>query len=513
MTSLSKKLLLILIPVIILLIGCMGLLLFLPDGSSNVYVEQIKIARRLAENGDYQNAIVYYKNAIAKDDTQEDPYIELAKIYFQINMNDEGIRILREGIAKTNSTVMVQTLEYYEIQIKGLPDKLENQAKVEAVDFNSNYVNIFAAYNYEKYSADCTVKKETTVSDTYTVIYEQYDAIFEYTNSADNTVLDTSTGKPYSYARPTSIKLNNLGQFIAGVEDGISLDKFKECGASNVSVQSFDKALNTYLLTFEYNGMNITLGCDKDGTVKGIDSYNKIVPKSGQKTTEKVESTGKIIDVTTGKSVDNVTIKFHAGKDNKNGEVAATETANSGTYSVELEPGDYTVEITADGYNTEYFDLYVSDTDNDKEQVFSISPVLASNEIRFVLEWGAMPYDLDSYLDGRCTSGGNTDVSVSYVNRTAKQGSEIIADLDIDDVDGFGPETITLYNTNGTYEYKVHRFSSVGDLASSGATVKIYTSNSANPIVITVPDDVDDEWWTVCTVENGEIKNINGRQS
>ena len=70
MTSLSKKLLLILIPVIILLIGCMGLLLFLPDGSSNVYVEQIKIARQLAENGDYQNAIVYYKNAIANDDTQ-----------------------------------------------------------------------------------------------------------------------------------------------------------------------------------------------------------------------------------------------------------------------------------------------------------------------------------------------------------------------------------------------------------------------------------------------------------
>ena len=88
-------------------------------------------------------------------------------------------------------------------------------------------------------------------------------------------------------------------------------------------------------------------------------------------------------------------------------------------------------------------------------------------------------------------------------------GDKKIAELDLDDRSGYGPETTTLYDTNGTYEFKVHRYSSDGNLSISGATVKIYTSSSS-PVVVKVPNDVDDEWWTVCKVVNGEIKDING---
>ena len=42
----------------------------------------------------------------------------------------------------------------------------------------------------------------------------------------------------------------------------------------------------------------------------------------------------------------------------------------------------------------------------------------------------------------------------------------------------------------------------------SGAVVKVY-SGSSEPITISVPSDCD-EWWDVFTIENGEIKNING---
>ena len=97
------------------------------------------------------------------------------------------------------------------------------------------------------------------------------------------------------------------------------------------------------------------------------------------------------------------------------------------------------------------------------------------------------------------------------MNKSVSAGGKVIADLDIDDQDGYGPETITLHNTNGKYEYKIHRYTPFGRLADSGATVKIYTSDST-PITLTVPDNVDDEWWTVCTVENGEVKDLNGKE-
>ena len=503
---------LLLIPVIVILIGCMGLLVCLPDsGDNTVYVEQIKTARALAENGDYQNAIVYYKNAISKDSTQEDPYLELAKIYFQLNMQKDLFSILREGYEKTHSEEIYNTLAHYEAIYNNGTADTEKTNKSGLVKFNSTYANDFATFNYEKYSTDCTVKNDQTSADKYTVIYEQYDAVFEYMNSSDNTVINPSTGKPYNYARPTSIKLNNLDQFIIGISDGVTSEEMKSCGASDLDILSYNKSLKTYLVTFEYNGLKVTLGCDENGTVKGEDAYNEIIPKPGQQINEKTNVSGKIISVTTGDNVSNVTVIFHAGKNNKNGSVVETVTSANGDYSVELESGDYTVEVTAEGYNSEFFDLYVSDSADAGEQNFSISPKLASNEIRFVLEWGEIPVDLDSHLDGVCKTERDRNVSINYRNKSAVFGDKKVAELDVDDVSSFGPETITLYNTNGTYEYKVHRFSNDGDLASSGATVKIYTSSSDNPIVVTVPNDVDSEWWTVCTVKDGEIKDINGK--
>lgn len=514
MTNLSKKLMLVLIPVLVLLIACLGLLVLLPGANSgNVYVEQITAARRLSENGDYQNAIIYYRNAIEEDATQEEPYLELAKIYFYLNMREEGLSVLRDGIARTSSLKLIELLKNYEGQIENSTENFEKLNTLGTVNFNSTYANIFSTYNFEKYSNDYTVKNEQKAYDLYTVIYEQYEAIFEYANSSNNVILDTSTGRPYAYARPTSIKLNKLSQFITGVESGVSVDQLKNCGASNIAVKVSNTSLAEYLVTFEYNGMKIILGCDENGIVTGDDAYNEITPKAGQVVIEKVISTGNVIDVTTGVKVTNITLKFREGKNNKNGEIVAEKTSVNGEYSVELDPGDYTVEVIADGYNTEFFDIYISDNESNIENTLSISPILSSNEIRFVLEWGATPRDLDSHLDGQCNTGNGYSISVDFRNKIAKYGDKTIAELDLDDTDGFGPETVTLYDTNGTYEYKIHRFSSDGDLALSGATVKIYTSNSSNPIIVTVPDDVDSEWWTVCTVKDGEIKNINGRQS
>jgi hypothetical protein len=95
-----------------------------------------------------------------------------------------------------------------------------------------------------------------------------------------------------------------------------------------------------------------------------------------------------------------------------------------------------------------------------------------------VLTWGASPNDLDSHL-----TGPNADGSRFHVYY-ASRGSLTLAPfakLDVDDVSGFGPETMTITQMNaGTYRYSVHDFSNRSSatstaLRSSGAKVQVYT--------------------------------------
>ena len=507
--SLTKKLMLVLIPALVLMIALLGVLLFMPGGNEQVYVQQISQARKLVESGDYQKAIVYFQNAIKEDKQKEEPYIELANVYFTLNMRDEGLAILRQGIQTTNSVRIIQILNEHENSGDAVTDVGEKPATLAKVTINSTYADAFATYNYEKYTKECTLKNEQILSDKYVVSYVQFDAVFEYENTVENPVLDSSTKLPYPYARPTSIKVNKLGTLIAGVSEGITLDELKDSGATEIKVQPFDKTIGSNYVTFNYKGVSFAVGCDENGNIKGDNTYNRIVPRPGQATSQKVIAKGKIIDATTGKKIGKSELIFHIGKNSPNGKEAEKTNITDGIYSVELDPGEYTLEINAEGYNKEYYDLYVTDSSSNKEETISVSPILVADEIRFVLEWGDTPADLDSHLTGECKTGGSHLVDVNWMRKKSKVGDKTIAELDLDDTSGYGPETTTLYDTNGTYEYKVHRFSSTGSLSISGATVKIYTSSSS-PIVIKVPNDIDDEWWTVCKVVNGEIKEING---
>ena len=117
-----------------------------------------------------------------------------------------------------------------------------------------------------------------------------------------------------------------------------------------------------------------------------------------------------------------------------------------------------------------------------------------------------MPYDLDSYLTGRSSKGD--DVSIWYRNKVAENSDGTIAELDVDDTDGRGPETTTIYDTGGEYEFVVTDFNRTGQLGAMGATVKIYTGTDSAPIVIEVPSDVRNIW-QVCTIKNGNVEIIN----
>jgi hypothetical protein len=112
-----------------------------------------------------------------------------------------------------------------------------------------------------------------------------------------------------------------------------------------------------------------------------------------------------------------------------------------------------------------------------------VTPILASGQIRIVLSWGETPDDLDSHLFGTMNAG--TVFHTYYGNEEYYQGEVLMANLDLDDTDSYGPETTTIYHQeNGIYKFSVHDYTN-GDetnstaLANSGACVRVYIGGSS----------------------------------
>lgn len=132
----------------------------------------------------------------------------------------------------------------------------------------------------------------------------------------------------------------------------------------------------------------------------------------------------------------------------------------------------------------------------------ALSPVILGEGMRFVLNWGERPWDLDSHLKTPSIDG--TAYHIDYTN----QGDSLappFATLDVDNTEGYGPETVTIQKFyNGTYYYFVHNYSDwdEGDttLKNSGALVQVYTKDGLQK-TIKCPFTGEGYYWHVCNVD------------
>ena len=208
--------------------------------------------------------------------------------------------------------------------------------------------------------------------------------------------------------------------------------------------------------------------------------------------------TGKVKNALTGDGVAEVTIKVRAGLDNQNGEVLSTFTSDdSGDYSIAtLSTGDYTLDISKEGFVATYKNIYVVGDESNTEDIL-ISPTITSGEMRIVLGWGDNPRDLDSHLLKKID--GNIDYHISYHQKVSGGDS-----LDYDYTQGQGPETVTIsdLSSTSTYTYYVYHYAGESTLKDSGAVVNIYYGNNVVPY--TVPNE-DGKYWKVFDIINGVI--------
>ncbi len=176
-------------------------------------------------------------------------------------------------------------------------------------------------------------------------------------------------------------------------------------------------------------------------------------------------------------------------------------TAGAGTYAIaDVPTGEQTIDFTKVGFTALDETATVAEGATTTQNT-AMSPQLAAGDLRIVLTWGENPGDLDSYL---WTPGGG---QVWFGSKGSLVGAPF-AQLDADDVDGFGPETITISNVSaGSYSFAVQTYGQ--SLVPAETTVRVYDSNGL--VREFVPPSNSGGWWRVFTLDGstGNITSVN----
>lgn len=492
------------------------------------YEDKVKRADRYLAESDYDSAIRVYNEALKINDKDVDIYVKLARVYQMTGDMESLDHILTLGYQRTQSkgikAMINQLVNYGYVEGFGFVNKETGQSdsgnksalgeNTESEDEAPFLQNDFFDSILDKGYTDYTKKYGTGViafengSDVVSISYNEFDAKLWYINGKTN-LTDTSNGVPLGNIVPSYITVSSLDVIIGNANGTLKYEDVCDIFNENPKIQQDNK--NNYLMV-HYKGCTVYLDCDENGNIDAENCKIKIVCSTAGKNKDEKSNTGlatgKIMDATDAKGIDSVKLTFRKGSDNQYGEeILETETDDGGNYSAELEEDTYTVCAEKEGYQTEYFEITVQKGQTFAEQNLSMSPELASGEARIVLEWGAVPNDLDAHVFG---NSGGEEFHVYFSNM---EFNDLVM-LDVDDRSAYGPETITIKDiSQGTFIYGVHDYSNglLGDanemLGQSGATVKLYLPNENQPRVYTVPEGYG-TYWEVFQIENGKVTDI-----
>lgn len=225
------------------------------------------------------------------------------------------------------------------------------------------------------------------------------------------------------------------------------------------------------------------------------------------------DASGTITDASTGNPLGGVNVSLRTGVNSYSGNVIdQTTTDDWGAYSFSgLDAGHYTAEIVKSGYTTAHFTLFVLGGNATTDNNSSMTPNIASGEIRIILDWALTPSDLDTHTTG--PSDGSSDRFHVYYSMMGDETSSPYTTLDVDDVTSYGPETTTIYQQfPGDYVFYVHDYSnryasSSTELGNSRARVRVYFGGNLERTFY-VPSG-DGTLWKVFKLNGTTIMPIN----
>ena len=98
--SKQQKIIIALIVAIVAVAAVIGVLL-LTGGSSSAYTDKMKLADQCVQNGDYDEAIIQYNEAISVDPKKDDAYLRLADVYIKKKEPKNAEKVLKKGKKET----------------------------------------------------------------------------------------------------------------------------------------------------------------------------------------------------------------------------------------------------------------------------------------------------------------------------------------------------------------------------------------------------------------------------
>lgn len=506
----------------ILVIAALSILFLLERQRQAAFVKHIVMADKYFASSNYEAAIITYKLTINDKPKDETVYIKLADVYIAMGDYSNAWAILTEGYQATGSVkIVVKMQNMYAQENTAMPVMTleEMEAASAEVTLNNTIIDWIATLSYSDYVRQFgKAEVQTADGGALQLFFTGFNGKCIYFNTPSNGyIVNEANQLPYANCKPNYVELTGLGCIFNGYEGVLAHHRVRELFGNEGDIE-YRTDLQQYVIKLEYRNCILEFACDENGNITGGLPWNRISAKyAGENISETTEEnpgrhSGYITNAMTGGGV-SAEIIVH--RSTRYGDVAATiKCGYDGSYDLEVSEGSYVLEVTAAGFITEYFEISVRNGDNRTAMNYVLSPLLQTGEIRIVLEWGSYPADLDSHLTGRISSGQN--IEVAYYAKQAVAAGNTVAELDIDDTNGFGPETTTIYDTEGTFLFRVHDFTN-GDnsastaLAASRATVKVYISGQAQPRVFNVPTGAG-TWWNVFRIENGQLVEINSME-
>jgi hypothetical protein len=278
-------------------------------------------------------------------------------------------------------------------------------------------------------------------------------------------VIDGATGAPLAGATVTVFDAgNNLVATVQTASDGSYATPALPPGIYTISV-----ALNGFIGTTLFDA---PLSGGGTNTVPVI----PMVPS-----TVALGTIGGLVkDATNNLPIAGAVVELRAGVNATTGTLLASTTSDSvGNYVFARQAaGTYTIAALATGYSNGYRTSVIIGGGTSTTEDVVLSPA-GQGIVRVVLQWGASPSDLDAHMTGPDSTTG-TRFHVYFGSQGSLTGRPY-ASLDVDNTNGFGPETITLSKQfTGVYRYSVHDYTNSADtttasfLAASGAHVDLY---------------------------------------
>lgn len=510
----SKKTMVIIILCVVLLviIGTMGVLMIRAGLNQQTYKVSLNKAKQYAAADDYENAILEYKNAIEAAPKEEEPYLGLADVYLDQGQISQATITLEKGYEQTKAVTILDMLNgindgsllinrFDQDQVK------ETQEKRGNFGWNTAFLQKLENYAYKDYSEEYGAWPDIVKVSTgeVKVVHKRLSATMYYSDTKiDKDIVDDKKNRPDETAMPEKLELDSLDLIFSNLTLPVSLKELQQISGSKAELITTEERTYVQLKTGD---VVLNVETDASGNIQSMNVWNEVLlPEANHARTSKGVLKGVVIDAMTGEGVPDAVLSFKGQEDSAH--QTETETNNNGSFSVELDTDTYDVTITADGYVEEEFEFEMEKDRNYSGEQFVISPELTAGSARIVLEWGAQPQDLDSYLMGDTADGDR--VFVSYYRKQCMSGGSMLAELDVDDTSGYGPETITLYELDGIYRYTVVDYRLTSTLQEYGAAVKVYLPGKSQPEVINVaPNAGIENIWEVFELDHGELKILN----